>query len=151
MADTNNNILREIWGKLCIVVDLLQNPTTITSIDPEVVCLSNDGGTTVVTGWEVFDTSTNPPTSTLYIGGVAVTGYTVVSCGNTIKDREILQVCVDGKTWTKVITFENDLPITYLWLDETDAPVAAPDTALIDNANCNNCISVPNGVITTWG
>ena len=151
MADTNNNILREIWGKLCTITDLLQNPTTTPSIDPEVVCLSNDGGTTVVTGWEVFDTSTNPPTSTLYIGGVAVTGYSVVACGNTIKDREILQVCVDGKTWTKVITFENDLPITYLWLDETDAPVAAPDTALIDNANCNNCISVPNGVITTWG
>ena len=55
MADTNNNILREIWGKLCTITELLQNPTTTPSIDPEVVCLSNDGGTTVVTGWEVFD------------------------------------------------------------------------------------------------
>ena len=151
MADTNNNILREIWGKLCTIVDLLQNPTTQVSIDPEIVCLSNDGGTTVVTGWEVFDTSTNPPTSTLYIGGVAVTGYTVVPCSPSIKDREIISVCVDGKTWTKVVTFENDLPITFLWLDETDAPVAAPDPLLVDNANCNKCIQTPQGILNSWG
>lgn len=28
MADTNNNILREICGKLCTITELLQNPTT---------------------------------------------------------------------------------------------------------------------------
>jgi len=139
MADLNKSILdtlRKIWERLCTITDLLQNPATTSSTDPEVVCLSNDGGATVVTGWEVFDTATNPPTSTLYIGGVAVTGYSVVPCSSTSKDREILQVCVDGKVWTKVVTFEGDLPITFLWLDDTDAPVAAPDPLLINNANC---------------
>ena len=139
MADLNKSILdtlRKIWEKLCTITDLLQNPATTSSTDPEVVCLSNDGGATVVTGWEVFDTATNPPTSTLYIGGVAVTGYSVVPCSSTSKDREILQVCVDGKVWTKVIVFEGDLPITFLWLDETDAPVATPDPLLINNSNC---------------
>lgn len=105
----------------------------------------------VVTGWEVFDTATNPPTSKLYIGGVEVTGYTVVPCSPSIKDREIISVCVDGKTWTKVVTFENDLPITFLWLDETDAPVAAPDPLLVDNANCNKCIQTPQGILNSWG
>lgn len=141
MADLNKSILdtlRKIWEKLCTIADLLQNPATTSSTDPEVVCLSNDGGATVVTGWEVFDTATNPPTSTLYIGGVAVTGYSVVPCSSTSKDREILQVCVDGKVWTKVVTFEGDLPITFLWLDDTDAPVAAPDPLLINNANCSS-------------
>lgn len=151
MADTNNNILREIWGKLCTVVDLLQNPTTTPSIDPKVVCLSNDGGATIVQGWEVFDTSVNPPTSKLYIGGAEVTGYTVVPCNSSIKDREIISVCVDGKTWTKVVTFENDLPITFLWLDETDTPVAAPDILLVDNANCNKCVQIPQGILNSWG
>lgn len=121
-----------------------------TKIDPEVVCLSNDGGSTIVTGWEVFDVSTNPPTSTLYIGGTVVTGYNVVPCSNS-KDREIITVCVDGKKWTKIIVFEGDLPISFLWLDETDTPVANPDVTLIDNANCDLCIRVPQGVLTTWG
>ena len=47
------------------------NATGAASLDPEVVCLSD--GTNTVTGWEVFDNSTNPPTSTLYVGGVVVT------------------------------------------------------------------------------
>lgn len=122
-----------------------------TGLDPEVVCLSNDGGTTSVTGWEVFDTNTNPPTSTLYIGGVVVTGYQVVPCSKAQKDREIYVVCVDGKKWTKVITFEDDLPVSFLWLDDTDTPQPTPDALLIDNVNCNQCVKVPLGTIATWG
>lgn len=33
------------------------------SVDVEVVCISNDGGNTIVTGWEVFDTNVTPPVS----------------------------------------------------------------------------------------
>ena len=142
MADLNKSILdtlRKIWEKLCTITDLLQNPTTTPSIDPEVVCLSNDGGATVVTAIAVFDTSVNPPIATYYIDNVPVTGYVTVSCSSISKDREILQMCVDGKIWTKIIGFEGDLPASFLWLDENDAPVAAPDTLLIDNINCNSC------------
>jgi hypothetical protein len=109
---------------------------TETKLDPEVVCLSNDGGVSIIKGWEVFDVSTNPPTSKFYIGGVEVTGYSVIPCSSNIKDREIITVCVDGKEWTKVIVFEADLPVSFLWLDETDAPVATPDPLLINNIKC---------------
>jgi len=115
-------------------------------IDPEVVCLSNDGGATIVKGWEVFDVSTNPPTSTLYIGGVEVTGYSVVPCDKPMQyDYEKEKVCVDGKTWTKWYVWDktgDGIPnlVTVLWLDETDAIIAAPDSTLINNANCKVCL-----------
>lgn len=106
------------------------------NIDPEVVCLSNDGGTTIVKGWEVFDVSTNPPTSILYIGGAIATGYTVVPCNTPTVDREMEKICVDGQQWTKVYTFEGNLPVDILWLNQVDAPVAPPNPTLINNANC---------------
>ena len=115
-------------------------------IDPEVVCLSNDGGTTIVTGWEVFDVSVSPPTSTLYIGGVAVTGYSVVPCDKPMQlDYEKESVCVDGQGYSKWYVWDktgDGLPnlVTVLWLDETDAVVVAPDPTLINNANCKICL-----------
>ena len=114
-------------------------------IDPEVVCLSNDGGTTIVKGWEVFDVSTNPPTSTLYIGGAAVTGYSVVPCDKPMQyDYEKERVCVDGLNYTKWYVWDktgDGLPnlVTVRWLDETDTVVAAPDPLLINNINCKGC------------
>lgn len=110
MADLNKSILdtlRKIWEKLCTITDLLQNPATTTSIDPEVVCLSNDGGATVVTGWEVFDTATNPPTSTLYIGGVAVTGYSVVPCSITpgLSNYPITNIINSNSTFSTTIDY----------------------------------------------
>lgn len=116
------------------------------NVDPEVVCLSNDGGLTIVTGWEVFDVSVNPPTSTLYIGGVAVTGYEVVPCDKPMQyDYEKEVVCVDGKTWTKWYVWDktgDGLPnlVTVLWIDETDTVMAAPDPLLINNVNCKVCL-----------
>ena len=121
-------------------------PPEIPKIDPEVVCLSNDGGVTIVKGWEVFDVSTNPPTSKLYIGGVEVTGYTVVPCDKPMQyDYEKEVVCVNGLNYTKWYVwdkFGDTLPnlVTILWLDENDAVVAAPDPILINNANCKVCL-----------
>ena len=113
-------------------------------VDPEPICLSNDGGVTVVTGWEVFDTSTDPPTSKLYVGGVEVTGYQVVPCdpGNQY-DYENKEVCVDGERWIQVFVWNkkfDGIPNleTILWIDATGAVVTAPDTALIDNENCSS-------------
>jgi hypothetical protein len=111
--------------------------------DPEVVCISNDGGVTVVSGWEVFNISeTGVVTSTLYLNGVDVSAtYQVVPCGIKAKyDYEIEKVCVDGRQWTKTYVYDpssvNPTLVSILWLDHTDTPTTAPDIALINNANC---------------
>lgn len=119
--------------------------TDTPKIDPEVVCLSNDGGITVLKGWEVFDISTNPPTSKLYIGGAEVTGYQVVPCDKQVKyDYEKDNVCVDGNTWTKwyvLDKIDDGLPnvVSIFWLDQNDDPQPSPDPLLINNINCNVC------------
>lgn len=117
--------------------------------DPEVVCISNDGGVTVVSGWEIFDISESGiVTSTLFLNGVDVTStYQVVPCGAKSKfDYEIEKVCVDGKTWTKTYVYDptSTTPtlVSVLWLDEADSPVATPDITLINNSNCK-VVSTP--------
>lgn len=124
-------------------VQKVQICTTSINKDPEVVCISNDGGITVVSGWEVFDISeTGVVSSTLYLNGVDVTGsYQVVPCGTKVKyDYEIEKICVDGATWTKTYVYDpsSDVPtlIFVLWLDENDSPQSAPDPLLINNTNC---------------
>ena len=114
-------------------------------IDPEVVCLSNDGGTTVVQGIAEFDTSTVPSTKTLYLfDGTIATGYSVVSCGKSMQyDYEKITVCVDGFSYTKWYVWDKTGDVTpnlvsILWLDQNDVPVAAPDPLLINNANCTS-------------
>ena len=128
--------LEKICCKLQDIFLTLSNQNTPNKNDWEVVCLSNDGGVTIVTGIAVFDVLNGTPTTKYYIDNIEVTGYTIVSCEASGKDREILSVCVDGKTWTKIIVFEDGSPITFLWLDETDAVVVAPDPLLINNTNC---------------
>jgi hypothetical protein len=114
-------------------------------LDPEPVCLSNDGGETVVTGWEVFDTSTDPPTSKLYVGGVEVSGYEVVPCNPGHQyDYEHIEKCVDGKTWTQWFVWDKLYDgdpniVSILWIDENGLTVPAPDASLIDNENCKIC------------
>ena len=119
--------------------------------DVEVVCISNDGGNTIVTGWEVFDTSVNPPVSKIYFNGIDVTGtYVVVSCGSAITyDYEKVPICVDGKTWTKILIFNTTsqpILVNTMWLNELDIIVPAPDITLIDNINCT--VEVCNSMIT---
>jgi len=118
-----------------------------TQIDPESVCLTNDGGITIINGWEVFDISTNPPTSKLYIGGIEVTGYSVVSCDKQMQyDYEKERICVDGETWTKWYVWDktgDGTPslVSVLWLDKNDLVVMPPDQTLINNIKCNqSCI-----------
>lgn len=143
---TTNSLLQQIK-------DLLANPITNPVPDPEVVCLSNDGGATVISGWEVFDVSTITPTSTLYINGIIATGYVVVPCGIKAKyDYEESTICVDGQKWTRVHCFDpsSGVPqlVTTLWLDQTSTPTTAPLQSLIDNVNCNS-IATPLVVSTT--
>jgi hypothetical protein len=111
--------------------------------DAEVVCLSNDDGLTVVTGWEVFNiTALGIVTSKLYLNGVDVTGsYVTVPCGVKVKwDYEFEKLCVDGKTWTKTYVYDptsiTPTLVSILWLDENDNPQPDPSPSLINNENC---------------
>jgi len=112
-------------------------------IDPEIVCISNDGGTTIVKGWEVFDINVYPPTSTIWLNGVNVTGtYQVVPCeSNNRYDYELVSVCVNGETWEKWYVWDKQGDaspniISTLWIDNTGNIVSAPDNTLINNTNC---------------
>jgi hypothetical protein len=114
-----------------------------TNKDPEVVCISNDGGITVVSGWEVFTISNSGVvTSTIYLNGVDVSAtYKIVPCGIKAKyDYEIEKVCVDGKTWTKTYVYDPSAVtptlLSVLWLNEVDLPQLAPNPILINNVNC---------------
>ena len=125
-------------------------------IDPEVVCLSNDGGVTIVKGVVEFDTSTVPTTKIIYLfDGSLATGYTVVSCTTKTFDTEFRQVCVDGQNWLQVLVFDKSVsmvaPVQVGWMDNTSTVVPAPDPILINNINCNECISTAQGTLVTWG
>ena len=116
-------------------------------LDPEVVCLSNDGGVNVLTGWEVFDVSTPIPSSKLYIGGVEVNGYNVVPCNSARNyDYEKENICVDGLTYTKWYVWEGvGNLISILWLDQNDNVIPTPNPILINNKSCNTCKPVEEG------
>lgn len=168
--------LRQIKDKLCELlsvftspkegVDCEGNPTSVPNailtvphpdsvqlvkfcqekLDPEIVCISNDGGITIIKGFVEFDLNTTPSTTTLYLfDGSLATGYEIVPCDKPMQyDYEEVEVCVDGLSYTKWFVwdkFGDGLPnlIGVLWLDETDTIVPAPDSALIDNENCNVC------------
>lgn len=114
------------------------------NVDPEVVCLSNDGGVTVVKGIVEFDTNTTPATKTIYLfDGSIATGYTVVPCSTKTFDTEFRQVCVDGQNWTQIFVFDKSVsmvaPVQIGWLDQNDAVVVAPSPTLINNINCKGC------------
>ena len=140
------HVLKIISDKLCDLLEILGNPSSTTTIDPEIVCISNDGGVTTTIGIAVFDTSVNPPITTLYLNGVEAVGYTMIPCNQAMKyDYEKEDVCVDGQSYKKIYVLDktgDGTPnlIGILWLDETDAVVAAPDPTLINNANCKVCL-----------
>lgn len=126
------------------------------SIDPEIVCLSNDGGVTIIKGVVEFDTSTIPTTKTIYLfDGSLATGYEVIPCNNKTFDTEFREVCVDGQKWLQVLVFDKSVsmvaPVQVGWIDSMSTVVSAPDPSLINNINCNECISTPQGTLITWG
>ena len=126
------------------------------NIDPEVVCLSNDGGVTTVKGVVEFDTSTVPATKTIYLfDGTVATGYLVVPCNSKTFDTEFREICVDGNKWLQILVFDKSVslvaPVQIGWVDETSTVVPAPNPTLIDNINCNECISTAQGILTNWG
>lgn len=96
-------------------------------IDPELACISNDGGTTIVTGVVVYDISVNPPTETIYLNGTDVTGtYVKVPCEKNL-DFETKETCYQDITdpsikYTRVDWFEKDnltVPVATVWFDVT--------------------------------
>lgn len=148
--------LEKICCKLQDIFLTLSNQNTPNKNDWEVVCLSNDGGITVIKGIVEFDTSTVPATKTIYLfDGSVATGYTVVSCNAKTFDTEFREVCVDGQKWLQVLVFDKSVsmvaPVQVGWMDNTSAVVPAPDPTLINNINCNECISTPQGTLITWG
>ena len=136
------HVLKIISDKLCDLLEILGNPSSTTTIDPEIVCISNDGGVTTTIGIAVFDTSVNPPITTLYLNGVEAVGYTMIPCNQAMKyDYEKEDVCVDGQSYKKIYVLDktgDGTPnlIGILWLDQNDLPVSTPDPLLINNINC---------------
>jgi hypothetical protein len=119
-------------------------PCTDVQVQVQVVCLSNDNGETIVSGTEVFlvDELGNV-SSKIYLDGVDVSAtYKVVPCGVKVKyDYETSEVCVDGKSWTKIQIFDpsSGTPqyVTTIWMDENEVVQPTPSASLINNANCN--------------
>jgi len=116
----------------------------VLNIDPEVVCISNDGGTTILSGLVVYDVSVNPPIASIYLNNIDVTGiYEIVPCKDNVKyDYELVDICVDGVKWTKILIFDvtvSPILVNTIWLDNLNVVVSAPDSALIDNINCTGC------------
>lgn len=126
------------------------------TLDPEVVCLSNDGGVTIIKGVVEFDINTVPATKTIYLfDGTVATGYLVVPCNSKTFDTEFREICVDGNKWLQILVFDKSVslvaPVQIGWVDETSTVVPAPNPTLIDNINCNECISTVQGILTNWG
>ena len=104
------HVLKIISDKLCDLLEILGNPSSTTTIDPEVVCLSNDGGVTIIKGIVEFDTSTVPTTKIIYLfDGNLATGYEVVPCSTKTFDTEFREVCVDGQKWLQVLVFDKSV------------------------------------------
>jgi hypothetical protein len=149
--------LEKMCCKLQDIFTAITNQNIQSKYDWETACLSNDGGITIVNGLIVYDMTLNTPLLKYYIDGLEVFGYSQVSCGKIVKyDYEDIIVCVDGKNWTKTKVYDkldDGTPnlIQVLWFDENDTVVTAPDITLINNANCDNCISTPQGVLLNWG
>jgi len=102
-------------------------------IDPELSCISNDGGTTIVTGVVVYDISVNPPTETIYFNGTDVTGtYVKVPCEKNL-DFETKETCYQDITdpnikYTRIDWFEKDnlvVPVSTVWFDVTAGTYSA--------------------------
>lgn len=143
-------LVRQINNTLC------KTTSSQSEIDPEVVCLSNDGGVTVIKGVVEFDTSTAPATKIIYLfDGNVATGYTVVPCNAKTFDTEFREVCVDGQKWLQILVFDKSVsmvaPVQIGWMDETSTVVPAPNLVLINNINCNECISTTQGILINWG
>jgi hypothetical protein len=148
MNDAILRILRDIYAKICAAASK--------KIDPEVVCISNDGGATIIKGVIEFDTTTTPSTKILYLlDGTLATGYVVVPCEGKTFDTEFRDVCVDGQTWTQILVFDKTVSLTSPsqigWMNASGTNVSAPDPSLINNVNCQGCISSPQGVLLSWG
>lgn len=70
--------------------------------DPEIVCVSNDGGETIIQAYIDFNIQGDPSTPTLYdFNGNELSGYEVVSCDLDDTDYEIhtRHLCNDDGQW----------------------------------------------------
>lgn len=125
------------------------------SIDPEVVCVSNDWGLTVSKAVAVFDTSVNPPTVELYdFNNTLLTGYTVVKCDDAWYDIEKgWDFCLSWQLITRydIIDAETQLVVGSYWVDALGVNQATP---VIWDLSARPCEQLCNlwsvGTISSW-
>lgn len=118
--DENNNEVILAPG------DVITHGACRTRIDPEVVCVSNDGWTTIIHAIAHFDTSTYPVTVTIYdYNWTLLTWYTVVDCEEKKYDIE---------KWGD---------FCYLWELITRYDVIDPETQLVVNSYWLNALWIP--------
>jgi hypothetical protein len=134
--------LRRMHETMCAAAATPPAPT----IDPEVVCASNDGGITTIQAFVVFDTSTPVPTTSLYdFSGTLLVGYTIIPCQSEVDyDYETQPICVTNLNWTRILVFDptNTTPtlVGVIWLDENNNVVAAPPVFTV--GACNTSLNV---------
>lgn len=78
---------KNLWsGEYQMLKCIYEELKNKSSIDPEIVCVSNDWWVTTMKAVAVFDTTVNPPVATLYdFNNVALVGYTVVQCSEPVQ------------------------------------------------------------------
>jgi len=117
-------------------------------IDPELACLSDDNGATIVKGFVVFDTSTPIPTTKYYLyDGTDVTlTHTIVECSTENQDYEKVEYCFYDVVeplykYKRIDWFEKSnltVPVATIWFDETQGIYVPDPTANINLINCKN-------------
>ena len=125
------------------------------SIDPEVVCVSNDWGLTSSKAVAVFNTSVNPPTVELYdFNNTLLTGYTVVKCTDAWYDIEKgADFCLAWELITRydIIDAETQLVVGSYWVDTFGVNQATPIIWDLSAWPCEQLCNLWSvGTITDW-
>ena len=125
----------------------------LSALDPEIVCLSNDGWVTSIKAIAVFDTSVVPPTTTFYdFNGNVLSWYTVVKCDSVEYDIEKwADFCLAWQLITRydIVNSETKLIESSYWVDALWVPQAAP---IIWDLSARPCEQLCNiwSVWTIW-
>lgn len=115
------------------------------SIDPEVVCVSNDWGLTYIKAIAVFDISVNPPAVQLYdFNNTLLTWYTVVECNDAWYDIEKgWDFCLAWELISRydIINSSTQLIEWSYWVDVLWVPQASPDPLMLWPRPCSeDCV-----------
>lgn len=103
------------------------------TLDPEIVCATNDGGETIVKAVAMIDTVTGIPTLQDFSGGT-LTGYTVIPCSETSQ-------VIEGGVWC-------DGSVNIIPFYETETNGAASATIAFWFNPITNSVVTPSGTQT---